>query len=139
MGIKQHRLALLGILVLIPLVMVGGILFLTKDERAAAPTTETRDNKLPEAVDIVYTGYGFSPDEFGLAVGATVTIINESSKDLEFASDPYPTNAENPEMNIGRIAPGESKSFQVTKAGLWGYHNNLEPTEHGRLVVPRGD
>lgn len=127
--------------VLLAVLAGGGVLVFTKD-KAAPPTnnqpSET-DGSHPRAVDIVYTGYGFSPDNFALSPPATVNMINESSRVLDLASDPYPTRVDNPELNVGRIAPGKTKTFVITKEGLWGYHNFLEPTEKGRIAVLRGE
>lgn len=135
---------IVAVVVIVLVALVGGrALFFARDTIAPPSnnqSTETDDgSNHPDAVDIVYTGYGFTPDNRAVSPGATVTIINESSRDLEFASDPYPTSIDNPEMNIGRIASGERKSFQITKAGLWGYHNHLEPGHHGRVAVLPGE
>lgn len=140
----MRKRSTIAVVVVVVVVLTAGLFFVTKKDvppakSAQQQSLEDKQSGMPDAVDIVYTGYGFSPYDIGLSPGATVTIINESSKDLEFASDPYPTSVDNPELNIGRIAPGERKSFQVTKKGLWGYHNRLEPTEKGRFAVLSGE
>jgi hypothetical protein len=128
------------ILTLIVLAITGGVLFTAKDKTVAPPDERMSSNnsdELPDGADIVYTGYGFTPDDIALASGATVTIINESSKDLEFVSDPHPSTDANPELNIGKIASGERKSFTITKKGAWGYHNHLSPLKRGRITILR--
>jgi plastocyanin len=115
-----------------------GVLLLAQG-RDATPTNKSAssdtDSSFPAGVDIVYTGYGFTPDDIAVRPGAKVTIINESSKTLEFASDPHPGDNANPEMNIGSIASGQRKSFTIAAEGLWGYHNDLDPLQRGRIAV----
>jgi hypothetical protein len=127
-----------AILIVIVLAIAGGIVLLTRD-KAVAPTKDSPSNsessQFPDGVDIVYTGYSFTPDDFALAPGATVTIINESGDVLEFASDPHPSHDANPALNIGSIASGERKSFQIAEKGAWGYHNVRNPLHRGRIVV----
>jgi hypothetical protein len=126
--------------VLIVAVIAAGVWFFVKDRNMAPIETrspaETVDD-LPRGVDIVYTGFSFTPDDIAVASGATVTIINESSEELEFVSDPHPSTDANPELNIGTIASGQSKSFTITRKGAWGYHNHLSPLKRGRVTVLR--
>jgi plastocyanin len=117
--------------VLIVAVIAAGVWFFVKDRNMAPIETrspaETVDD-LPRGVDIVYTGFSFTPDDIAVASGATVTIINESSEELEFVSDPHPSTDANPEL---------SKSFTITRKGAWGYHNHLSPLKRGRVTVLR--
>jgi hypothetical protein len=109
--------------------------------KATAPTDSRSPSadqiELPDAVDIVYTGYSFTPGDIAVASGATVTIINEAPSALQLASDPYPLSDANPEFNVGTIESGKSKSFTITKKGAWGYHNRLAPGHHGRITILR--
>jgi plastocyanin len=122
------------------IIIAGSVLFLIMGSNSR-PTEERSSSdsriELPDGADIVYTGYSFTPDDIAVESGGTVTIINEASEDLEFVSDPYPSTDANPELNIGTIASGESKSFTITKKGAWGYHNYLSPLKRGRITVLR--
>jgi plastocyanin len=131
---KKNKLITIAI---IAIVFVGTLLFVKDISIAPSKETQTKTpaSTFPTAVDIVYHGYGFSPDDTAVAPGASVKIINESSHELHFASDPHPANSANPEMNIGVIASGESKMFTITQVGAWGYHNHLSPLKRGRIAV----
>ena len=98
---------------------------------SASPVSSTSD-----ASTITFSDSGFSPSTITVKSGSTVTVKNSSaSTSLDFDSDPHPVHTDNPELNIGSIAPGSSKSFTVTKTGSWGYHNHLNPSQRGTLVV----
>ena len=87
------------------------------------------------AVTIIYNGSSFEPSSGTLKAGQIVKVVNQSSKQLDFDSDPHPVHTDNTELNTGDIAPGESKTFKITKKGTWGYHNHLNPSQHGSLTV----
>lgn len=84
---------------------------------------------------ITYTDSGFSPATLTVKAGTTVTIINTSSQTIQFDSDPHPAHTDDPELNVGTIAPGESKTFKATTTGTFGFHNHLDPNATGTLVV----
>jgi plastocyanin len=107
------------------------------------PTTTTpdtnntaEDESAPAAsTTITYDGNNFVPASLRVAVGATITVINNSSRELDFASDPHPTHTNNSELNEGSIAPGESREFTVTEKGTWGFHDHLNASAQGTLIV----
>lgn len=84
---------------------------------------------------ITYTNGGFSQSTITVKAGSAVTIKNDSSRVLQFDSDPHPQHTDNPELNIGNVAPGQSKSFTVTKTGTHGFHNHANASHNGLLVV----
>ena len=87
------------------------------------------------ALTLTYTGTGFEPNLNAIKVGGQVRVRNRSVRLLDFASDPYPTQIDEPELNIGTLKPGDSKTFFVTQKGTWGYHNALDPTETGTIIA----
>jgi plastocyanin len=87
------------------------------------------------AATITYGKDGFSPATTTVKSGDTVMIKNESSESVQFDSDPHPDHTDDVELNVGVIAPGESATFKVTKTGSHGYHNHLNSTRRGTLVV----
>lgn len=96
----------------------------------------TPDETAPAAsTTITYDGNTFMPSSLRVAVGATITVINNSSRELDFASDPHPTHTSNAELNEGSIAPGESREFTVTEKGDWGFHDHLNASAKGTLIV----
>ena len=103
----------------------------TNDTSSTAPTA---DNKTTETV-ITYSDNGFSPASITVKSGSTVTIKNTSSHTMQFDSDPHPAHTGNQELNEGIIGAGKSGSFVVTRTGTFGYHNHLDDSETGTIIV----
>jgi plastocyanin len=98
-------------------------------------TTNSSDAAEAASVTITYDGNSFSPSKVTVKSGDSVTIKNTGSIKLDFASDPHPTHTDNGELNIGSVAAGGSQTFTPTSKGTWGYHNHLDPTQTGTIVV----
>lgn len=84
---------------------------------------------------ISYSSSGFSPLELKVKVGDTVTFKNDSEQVVQVNSAPHPAHTSFPELNIGAIAKGESKSVTFTTAGTKKYHNHLNASDSGTIVV----
>jgi len=84
---------------------------------------------------ITYDGSTFTLSVGTVAAGSQVEIKNTSTGPLDFDSDPHPTHTDEPEFNQGSVDPGQSKTFTITKKGTWGFHNHLDPTQHGNITV----
>lgn len=88
-----------------------------------------------EAVTITYTNDGFSPKSVTVKTGGMVTIKNDSSRNVQFDSDPHPAHTDNQELNAELIKAGGSDTFTVKRTGTFGYHNHLNASETGTIVV----
>ena len=82
-----------------------------------------------------YTDNGFSPSEIKVKVGQRVDFKNSSSKAVQVNSDPHPTHTSFPILNINIISVSETKSVAFDKAGTYKYHNHLNASERGTIVV----
>jgi plastocyanin len=98
-------------------------------------TTPSQSDNQNSATTITYTDSGFTPNTLTVKSGTTVTIKNASSGPLQFDSDPHPEHTDDPELNVGVVASGQSKTFTVTTTGSHGYHNHLNDSDRGTLVV----
>jgi plastocyanin len=132
----------IGILV-VALVAAGTWVLLNRDSATAptAPPTESQtttetDDEKAETTEVAYQTGGFSPAELRVKVGTKVTFRNDSQQQLWIATDPHPAHTEYPEFNSERgIGPGQTYSFTFTRAGNWGYHNNLNSFHTGTIIV----
>lgn len=84
---------------------------------------------------ITYDGNSFSPNALTVKSGTSVTIKNTSSEQVQVQSNPHPTHTDDPDLNVGLIDPGKSKTFTVTQKGTFGYHNHLDPSQQGAIAV----
>jgi len=87
------------------------------------------------AATITYTGKGFEPNNSTIGVNSYIRVRNRSVRLLKFMSDPYNQNSDEPELNQSELKPGDSVKIYVSQKGTWGYHNALDPSETGQLIV----
>lgn len=139
--------------VIVVLVLAGGALALFKKSANKQPQTTSslapatsnspvsNSNTAPAASQVAsqgtinYTDNGFSPASLVVKSGSKVTISNNSSSVLQFQSNPHPVHTDDPQLNVGIIAPGQSKTITVTTTGSHGYHNHKNLGDTGTLVV----
>jgi plastocyanin len=109
----------------------------TTTESTAAESTETPDSteSTTSTATITYSNSGFSPETITVKTGDTVTIKNTSSRTVEFDSDPHPAHTTNTELNVNKVAAGQSETFKVVRTGTFGYHNHLNASETGTIIV----
>lgn len=126
----------------------GGYLLLHKDsnksdqpsQSSASQSSETSNESnntpsQPAAATITYSDNGFSPATVTVKSGDTVAIKNTSSQPLQFDSDPHPDHTDDPELNVGIVNPGKEATFTVTTTGSHGYHNHLNSSDRGTIIV----
>jgi len=99
---------------------------------------------------ITYTDAGYTPNLITIKKGETVVWKNESNSFMWTASAIHPTHKVYPGTDItacgtqtllpmldscGRIESGQSWSFKFDNIGTWGYHNHLNSSKFGKVVV----
>lgn len=81
------------------------------------------------------TADGFNPPTININAGQTVFWQNDSGIDGTVSSDLHPTHLLYPPLNLGVIPVGGEVSLVFDKAGSYGYHNHLNPSMEGKVVV----
>ena len=77
---------------------------------------------------ITITGAGVSPASVTVAVGQTVTFINNDNRSHEMASNPHPQHGSCPSMEagLGTIGAGQTKvTHNFANSGACGFHDHL--------------
>jgi plastocyanin len=139
---------------IVVILVIGGLALANKKDNTNTPATSNNssnsqnqpqstnntgnNNQATEqnqANTITYSNNGFSPSTLTVKSGTTITIKNTSSNSLQFSSDPHPVHTDDPELNLGVISPGQSQTLTVTKTGTHGYHNHLNPSDTGTIIV----
>lgn len=108
---------------------------MSQDQETDAAESGTVEQGTSEATAITYGDNGFTPSTITVKSGTTVTIKNESSRSMQFDSDPHPAHTGNEELNVNNVSPGESETFVVKRTGTFGYHNHLNPSDTGTIIV----
>jgi len=106
------------------------------------------------ATNVYYEGedgvYSYSPSEVVVKAGESVSFVNNSDTDFWPASAFHPTHTNYPESDIAKcgvdndvdlfdacvpLAPGGTFTFVFNEVGTWGYHDHLNSSATGKIVV----
>jgi plastocyanin len=107
-----------------------------------APSNGASGDEHEHIVEITASGY--SPNQITIELGEEVTWTNRNSRAHWVASAVHPTHAAYPEPGgcIGSkfdscraLEPGENWSFTFNQKGTWFYHDHLNPSNTGSVVV----
>lgn len=98
-------------------------------------TTTTNPNTQEKSVTVKLDKTGFNPASVDVGVGTRVVFINESGEVATVNSDDHPTHTKFPFLNLGEFGNGSSVQAIFDKAGTFTYHNHLNPSQKGTVVV----
>ena len=136
--------------VLVAIVVVAGLWFVLKskgENTVVAPTTNETSSTTNEATkpaepamaenasSVSIRATGFEPQALTVKVGTKVTWTNKSDVAGNVSSAVHPTHLVYPPLNLGDVAAGQSVSLTFDKAGTYKYHNHLNPSQFGSVVV----
>lgn len=127
---------LLGLVALI--VVVGGaLLLMNNSSKTSQPTVPQQPSTtvIAPGQKVMLTSSGFNPSIVTIKAGSTVTWVNNSGQQGTVNADDHPTHQKYPELNLGLFAPGSSLQVKLTKPGTYTYHNHLNPSQRGTIVV----
>lgn len=99
-------------------------------ESSPSSTAETTKDEI-----ILTMADGFSPASLTIKVGDRVTWVNESGTDATVNSAPHPAHTNYPPLNLGSFSDGATLSLVFDKPGTYKYHNHLNPSQFGAIVV----
>ena len=88
----------------------------------------------PNGATITLTSAGANPRTVTVAVGQTVTFINNDNRSHEMASDPHPQHGSCPSMEagLGTIPAGTTRvTHNFGNAGTCGFHDHLDAGNSG--------
>jgi plastocyanin len=150
MGMKNNKIIAAGVIALV--LLIGLSVWALGAQKAAAPQNDavsdaSQTSELSQldetpaptettaSVTITYNDGGFDKDSYTVTSGSSVTLVNNSSRTLEFASDEHPTHRENTELNLSALKAGEKLTFAPAKSGTWSIHDHLDASKTATLVV----
>lgn len=131
---KSAKVGVIAAIIII-LSLLGGIFFFARDGKKADTNTPQTSQDQKSVATITYSDNGFNPSSLTVSAGDTITIKNASTENLQFSSDNHPAHTNNQELNQIELAPDQSQTITLTKKGIWGYHNHLNPDRTGTITV----
>ncbi len=85
---------------------------------------------------ITYSDSGYTPSTITVKKGTTVTWVNQSSGGMWTASALHPTHMLLPGFDeLKSVAKGGSYDYTFTKVGTWKYHNHVQASDFGSVIV----
>jgi hypothetical protein len=79
-------------------------------------------------VTVTITSAGVSPKTQTIAPGTRITFQNNDGRSREMTSNPHPDQTDCPALNVGTIAPGQSRTSQPLNATrTCGFHDHSDP------------
>lgn len=99
-------------------------------------TKTTFGTQVVQPAQVTITSSGFMPATIRVKVGQAVIWTNNDTQGHQVASDPYPTDNTLPGLNSEqKIEPGQSYSYIFKTADTYTYHDNLNPSVKGTVIV----
>ena len=88
-------------------------------------------------VEVDYTATGFSLATVTVKKGTTVKFINKSGGSMSVASNPHPIHTDYPGFDQYKSSQKGQNEYDFTfdKVGTWGYHNHLNASDGGTVIV----
>ncbi|MBI3070363.1 MAG: cupredoxin domain-containing protein [Candidatus Levybacteria bacterium] len=129
---------LIGIVVII--VVVGTVVLIagkggyqTPTPIQSGPTNEATTSA--QQVTVTLTQSGFEPVTVTVNAGTKVVWTNKSGQIATVDSAGHPTHLAYPPLNLGQFSNGQSLSLVFDKPGTYKYHDHLNPSRTGQVVV----
>lgn len=108
----------------------------TKQVTNAQPTTVSPSlNKTTETTNVIITTSGFTPETIKIKPGTKVVWTNKGGETVTVNSDLHPTHLLYPPLNLGELSNGASVELVFDKPGTLKYHNHLNPSQTGTVIV----
>lgn len=130
---SRKKIITIAISISIIIIIVAGIatgVYLTRQKQEITSEAQIQDNQ------IILDGTTVAPTTLFINQGETVTWLNASSSEfIEVASAPHPIHTDNPELNLGVVAPGESINTVFLQPGVFTWHDHLHPNLGGSITV----
>ena len=116
-------------------------------DTSGTPAGTSGSTSAPMTATVTYSGTSFTPSTVTIAKGGTVTFVDSSGRGFWVASAPHPTHEgysgttrtqhcpDTSGTAFDQCAPGTSYSFTFQKTGSWGYHDHLNTSAFGTVVV----
>jgi len=123
--------------IVVVLLVIGAALWFSLSAKSKSPRSFRTNAVLPKEVIIQLDKNGFKPNVVTIKVGTAVRWENISGDKQTVNSDNYPTNQLHRELNFGVFNNGSSVVYIFKTPGTYGYHNQLNHEQTGKVIVTK--
>lgn len=88
-----------------------------------------------QQVTVALSASGFAPQTIKIKSGTKVVWVNKSGAIATVDSAVHPTHLVYPPLNLNSFEDGQSLSLVFDKPGTYQYHDHLNPSQTGTVVV----
>lgn len=137
---------LIGTVILI--LAIGAVVLIVGKGGYQTPTTQTPSSATVESTQppteitasahqatVTLTQSGFEPATVTVKAGTKVVWANNSGGIATVNSVGHPSHLTYPPLNLGEFGNGSQVSLVFDKTGTYKYHNHLNPSQTGQVVV----
>ena len=128
------------------ILLIGGIFILMGNKKNAPLPSGTSEetpavsvqptvSETETVAQVMIDQNGFSPKTLKVKAGTTVVWANQSGMAVAIYSAVHPTHLVYPPLNLGEVASGLSVELVFDKPGTYKYHDHLNPSQTGEVVV----
>jgi plastocyanin len=129
--------------IVILIVAVAGFFFLksnTSGDESCTVDIAKRAPQVSGTVTITHNDGGFSPDCVLVNSGTKINWINnDADSEIQIAVNPHPVHIGNKEISDGEfvliLGSGKEKIVTLTKVGKFGYHDHVNSSAGGTVIV----
>lgn len=143
----MNKLILAGIIAVLiggGFVLIGGkkdsnVPPIQSEPQRAQPEESRRLERESESsvqqVSVALSSSGFAPQVIKIKPGTKVVWVNKSGATATVNSALHPTHLVYPPLNLNSFEDGQSLNLVFDKSGTYKYHDNLNPSRTGTVVV----
>lgn len=96
----------------------------------------SKEASMGTTMTVTYADSGFSPQTITVKKGTTVTFANSAGTGMRVASALHPTHQLLPGFDqLKSAGKGGTYEYTFTKVGTWKYHNHMNASDTGSVVV----
>lgn len=136
---KNLKLVVAVIILILLLGLLSAVIFKSLKPNSPAEqdlaSQEVVPTEFPQQV-VRITKEGFVPPSVTIKSNSVVVWKNESGKEMAIVSDPHPSHALHPELNLGNVdaTSGATQAYFSTP-GTYTYHNEFDTAQIGTIIV----
>lgn len=125
------------LIVIIVVAIIAGVFILgsNKGSNQATSQSGSQNQQAQNEVIVTVTALGFAPQTLAIKAGTKVLWMNKSGEAATVNSAGHPAHLVYPPLNLGEFGNESSVQLVFDKPGTYNYHDHLNPSRTGTIVV----